>query len=221
MPESLDLLILSLGKALANPTDGRYKRVPLGNANFKTHVIDAPGGLALLQACGYERNGDALCLRKMDEMVLTLAISALEGARGSAHYLDAKSEMLLVSALGASKADFDVAEKARRARAAAKVPLEPTDGAAGNTLLCFHIGSRKADRVRCVWRRFESWNTLGDLFAYVDSTTPLEIGTTGALFDVTLTAPVKLEQADSGRTLQMLGLWPTGHLSIMPILAAA
>lgn len=220
MPESLDLLITSLSKVAANPTDGRYRRVPLGNANFRAHVVDAPGGLELLKAVGYAREADALYLQAYDATVLTLALSALEAARGSSHYLDAKSEQRLVKALGESKDDWDAAERARRAQAAARVPQEPPDGAAGNTLLCFHLGAKR-DRSRCVWRRFESWCTLEDVCAYVEATTPFQIGRTAELFDITLAAPSRLDRSEAGRTLQHLGLWPSGHIQVQLIVGAA
>lgn len=219
MPESLDLLITSLSKVAANPTDARYRRVPLGNANFRKHVVNAPGGLELLKAVGYEKDGDALYLKSYDQTVLCLALSALEGARGSSHYLDAKSEQLLMQALDESKGEWDEAERARRAKAAERVPAEPADGAAGNTLLCFHLGAKR-DRSRCVWRRFESWSTLEDVCAYVEATTPFQIGRTAELYDITLATPTKLERADNGRTLQVLGLWPSGHIQVQPIVSA-
>lgn len=220
MPDSLDILITSVGKVLTNPSDPRYRRVPLGNANFKRHVVNAPGGLELLEAVGYERDGDALVLRSRDELVLALALSALEGARGSSVYLEARSEALLLRALDESRLDWDEAESSRRALAAARVPVEPADGAAGNTLLCFHLGAKR-DRSRCVWRRFESWNTLADVVAFVEATTPFQVGRTAELFDVTLSSPAKLVDADAGRTLQGLGLWPSGHVRVQPLVAAA
>ncbi|KAG8462149.1 hypothetical protein KFE25_011599 [Diacronema lutheri] len=220
MPQSLDLLIASLSKVAASPGEARYRRVPLGNANFRAHVVDAPGGLELLHAVGYEKRGDALVLSTADEAVLALALSALEAARGSSHYLDAKSEQLLVQALGASRDEWDQAERDRRAAAAAKVPVEPADGAAGNTLLCFHLGEKR-DRSRCVWRRFESWSTLEEVCAYIESTTPFQIGRTAELLDITLSPPAKLQRSDGGRTLQVLGLWPSGHIQVQPIVASA
>lgn len=219
MPDSLDLLITSLGKVASNPGEPRYRRVPLNNANFKAKVVDAPGGLDLLKAVGYEREGDALVLRAHDDTVLILALSALEDARRSGSYMDAKSEQLLMQALDESKSEWDEVEKARRARAAAKVPKEPEEGAAGNTLLCIHLGER-SDRSRCVWRRFESWNTLEDLYAFVESITPFEMNKSAELWDITLATHNKLDHSDIGRTLQVLSLWPTGHVKVQPIVTA-
>lgn len=221
MPESLDLLCTSLGKVLSNPNEPKFKRVPLRNPNFAKHVMDAPGGLELLSAIGYERDADALVLRAHDETMLTLALSALEAARGSELYRDAKSEQLLVLALTESQTEWDQAERDRRADAATRVPAEPADGAAGNTLLCFHLGTKR-DRSRCVWRRFESCNTLKDVCAYVEATTPFVLGRTAEIYDITLAAtPEKLDGAKLTLTLQNLGMWPSAHIQVRPIVGAA
>jgi len=217
MPASLDLLITSLTRVLAHPGDPKYQRVPANNPNFKQHVVNAPGGMELLYAVGYEKEGDALVLRTHDGSVLSLALSALEAQRSSSHYVEAKEEAILSEALQASKAEWNEAEKARRAAAAARVPKEPEDGAAGNTLLCFHLGNSR-DKSRCIWRRFESWNTLEDVCAFVESMTPFRVGETAHLYDITLATPTRLdERADLGRTLQVLNLWPSGHLRVTPI----
>lgn len=221
MPQSLDLLITSLTRVLAHPGDPKYQRVPVNNPNFKQHVVDAPGGMELLAAVGYERRDDALVLRAHDQSVLELALSALEGERAGSRYVEAKEEALLSEALQASRAEWDESERARRAAAAARVPKEPEDGAAGNTLLCFHLGKSK-ERSRTIWRRFESWNTLEEIIAFVESTTPFVVGKTAHLYDITLATPTRLdERLEIGRTLQVLNLWPSGHLRVQPIVSAA
>jgi len=213
MPDSVDILITSIGRVLAHPHEAKYKRVPLSNSKFKTHVADAPGGLELLRAVGYEREDNALVLQRHDEALLTMGLSALEAARRSTSYLDAKSEQMLVKALQESKSEWTEAERSRRDAAARRVPNEPPEGAAGNTLLCIHLGDSN-DKNRCMWRRFESCNTLEEVVAYVESQTPFQIGTNAELIDVTLATPKPLGRDNYGRTLQVLDLWPSGHIRV-------
>ena len=53
----------------------------------------------------------------------------------------------------------------RRAAYARRVPDEPPEGAAGNALLCVHLG--EANGGAQTWRRFQACDTLEDLLNYV------------------------------------------------------
>lgn len=213
LPESVDILITSVGRVLAFPEDPKYRRVALTNAKFRAHVADAPGGIELLEALGYKRQDQLLVLGSFDAQLLAFALERLEDARRSRSYQDARSEQLLVKALQESEQEWTEAERARRARAERKVPREPPDGAAGNTLLCIHLGESSAES-RNIWRRFESCNTLEEVAAFVESRTPFQVGVNAELVDVTMAAPRKLDKACFDRTLQALDLWPSGHIRV-------
>ena len=100
-------------------------------------------------------------------------------------------------------------EAAARRRFLAKVPEEPAQGEAGNTLLCFHVSGRK------VWRRFESCSTVHDLLNYVRSLPDVDPRAGVELTNVTTAPAVLLSRPHlAGLTLQGLDLWPSGHLKV-------
>ena len=114
----------------------------------------------------------------------------------------------MAAVLDLSATEYDAEASRRRAAYLARVPDEPAEGAAGSSLLCFHVGES------ATWRRFDSANTLEDLLNFARSlpgAPPREL----ALSNVTLAPPTPLDlETQLGLTLQRLDLWPTGHLQV-------
>jgi len=113
-----------------------------------------------------------------------------------------------MQALSMSEDQFESEQAKRRAEFRQRVPEEPPEGQAGNSLICFHVNEEQ------VWRRFESNNTLEDLIYFARSLkgAPLK---DMAVTNITMAPAVRLDLTTQlGLTLQRLDLWPTGHLRV-------
>jgi len=140
--------------------------------------------------------------------LLWLGKSALEALRSSATYQASKEAAQLDQAIQLSGKEFEEADAKRRAAWLQRVPAEPADGAAGSTLICFHVGGAQ------VWRRFESCNTLEDLTCFARSLpkTPVR-GLTLENVTMSPAKPLDIEK-QKGLTLQYLDMWPTAHVRV-------
>lgn len=204
--EAVDILITSLARALEHPNDEKYRKVNPSNPTFARTVGATPGGIELLWAVGYENVHGHLVLQKRDAALLWLGKSALEAVRSSSSYQASKEAAHLDQALNLSGQEYEQEDARRRAEWLKRVPEEPAEGAAGNALICVHVGDKQ------VWRRFESCNTLEDLACFVRSLPGVPVrGLT--LTNVTMSPPAPLSlDSQQGLTLQRLDLWPTGHV---------
>merc|ERR1739848_55817 len=193
--------------------EDKFRRVPMHNKNFSLHVGQAPGGVELLQAVGYVDHGPYMVLRTVDVSRISRAKVALGGARNSSQYRDAKEAQQLVSALQQSRIDFEAHESRRKSDLAKLVPDEPPEGAAGSVGLCFHLDDQGVTRK--IWRRFESHDTLQDLYNYVGSLRQLG-SDKWQLLNITMSRaePTLLAPERKGVTLQNLDLWPVGHVLV-------
>ena len=206
--QAVDILITSLNRALEHPNDEKYRRVNPSNPAFAATVGATPGGVDMLYAVGFEPVHGHLVLQKRDPALLWLGKSALETVRTSGQYQASKEAVQVEAALGLSEKSYSEEDHKRRAQWAAKVPAEPAEGEAGNSLICCHVGGGH------VWRRFESCSTLEDVANFVRSLpgTPLS----GLkLSNVTMSPEVPLDlEMQKGLTLQRLDMWPTGHVRV-------
>jgi len=150
-----------------------------------------------------------LVLQSRDTALLWLGKSALEAARGRSDYQASKERGELQHALEMSSGEYEAELSRRRAEYGQRVPDEPAEGQAGNSLICFHMPADKQ-----VWRRFESCCTLEDLLNFVRSR-PEAPASGVKLSNVTMNPPVPLDlSAQLGLTLQRLEMWPTGHVRV-------
>jgi len=209
-PNSVDILITSLRKVSLSPHD--VSRVPVHNKNFQKNVLGVPGGVELLQACGYVDQGQYLVLKKVDVGRIQEAKRALEHARDhSISYQTAKESQDLDLAIAQSKEAYKQKNAERKEELAELVPEEPPEGAAGNVKLCFHFKDKGEERK--IWRRFESHDTLKDLINYVGSLKEFS-SQRWQLVNVTMSPREVLSPSRNGTTLQNLDLWPVGHVLV-------
>jgi len=209
-PKAVDILITSLGKVLQD-TD-KYRRIPLHNKNFQENVVQADGGIELLNFVGYVDQGTYMVLRNVNLNRIREAKSALEQVRNhSLTYRDAKEADQIQLAILTSKEDFEEQQVRRKAALLKMVPQEPAEGTAGSVRICFHLKDGGTERK--VWRRFESHDTLEDVYNYVGSLKELETER-WQLVNVTMSPPILLNPEKQRFTLQKLDLWPVGHLLI-------
>lgn len=207
--EAVDTLILSLSKVLEHPQEERYRKVNISNRAFQERVASAPGGMEFMYAVGFEPMHGFLVLQSRDLALLWIGKSALEKARGASDYAASKERAELQHALALSNGEYEAELSKRRAAFGARVPDEPAEGLAGNSLICVHLPGE-----RQVWRRFESCSTLEDLLNFVRSCPEAPLNGV-KLSNVTMSPPAPLDlRTQLGLTLQRLEMWPTGHVRV-------
>uniref|UniRef100_A0A7S4C5G1 PUB domain-containing protein n=2 Tax=Chrysotila carterae TaxID=13221 RepID=A0A7S4C5G1_CHRCT len=207
-PLAVDTLITSLSKVLDHPHEEKYRKVNISNKAFQERVASAPGGIDFMYAVGFEPVHGHLLLQSRDPALLWIGKSALEQQRLTGTYQRAKEALELEQALSMSQGAYESEVSKRRAASLARVPEEPAEGLAGNSLICVHVGDSQ------VWRRFESCNTLEDILHFARSIPGAPLGK-ATMHNITLNPAVDLDlERELGLTLQRLELWPTGHVRI-------
>lgn len=231
-PPALDVLLLSLRKAIADPTMKRTRKIDVNDQVYRKTVADASGGRDLLYACGYRPDGKLtepgslgyLVLEHFDASVLARAIQVLEQAQSSEAYLRAAAQRK--EEHDAARARIAAEESARVQRAAhrAKVPHEPEAGGtvygtSSVSQIDVHISGEEK-----VSRRFESQDTLAHLEHFIRSLAmcPGDDPEVDLLIeDVTTSPPRSLDlDIEGGETLYALGLWPLAHVRVRTLAAA-
>ena len=204
-PAALEVLLISIGKVLAQPDAERFRKIQLSNANFRKTVAAAPGGIELLMAVGYELMHGYLVLQFVSRGVLVGAQAALEAQKQGATYRRAKEQAQQTNATEHARQQRVADAASRRAAFLAKVPAEPLLGEAGSCKICVHVG----DALH--WRRFGSWHTLKDLQNFCASLVDGEV----SLSNITTRPAQRLDLAThGGDTLQRLDMWPSGHVQV-------
>lgn len=193
-----------------------------------------------MYTCGYTPMHGHLVLQRFDRGLVSLGVSLLEAQTKSTAYMASKERSDFERAIRASEGEAKEIAEARRASFAALVPPEPPEGEGGSSKLCFHLSpAGRSEEVKTVapaptmrtmegvkvstqpkvtdaqWRRFESWRTVEDLYNYVRS---IERGVSPEVVLVKCSPrPEIVLDEDEFRTksLESLGLWPSGHLRIV------
>jgi len=228
-PDALDILHSSLTKVLQQPHNERLRKVNVTQGTFKERV-GRGAGVELLHSVGYEPMHGHLVLQKHDPTILELALRALDLARSSQKYIEAKAAMNTARAQQHAHEKLAAAAAARRAAHLAKVPAEPEGDTVGdrasstciisvrlassaNTTRTTEEGHVVSSAERVGKRRFDSDNTLDDLVNYVRSLPGVPEGEL-LLANVT-TGRVVLEPAQQGAlSLFALDLWPRGQVEV-------
>lgn len=213
-PAALDLLYMSLTKVAESPLNERLRKVNI--AAFKARIQN-PAGIELLHTAGYEPMHGFLVLQKLDPVMIGAAIAALADSRSSTSYIDAKAELDGAQARRMAAEQDAAAAAAKRAAALAKVPAEPKPGDDRESSSCVITvsvaGASDAPAARTT-RRFDSDNTLTDLFNFIQSLpgTPVDAFTV----ENTTTRPVRVLDpvAQAQMSLYALDLWPRGQVKV-------
>jgi len=220
-PRALDTLRRSLIKLAKDPYSSAYKTIETGTGTlFETVLVEAPGASELLRAVGFVALSSPtprLHITDPDEVVLAMALSALEEAKKTDEYLSAKS--LIIFAEEVSKEVENKGDATERALYGAKIPPEPKagngEGAQSATIrVILHPKLT-------VSRRFDCDDTVGDVINWVGTHSSVVAdrlwqGVWG-LENVTIYPPQLINcSSNSENTLQGSGLWPSGTLRISP-----
>jgi len=210
---AVDILHLSFSKVLSSPHTERFRKVSLAHPAFRDTVGNAPGGMELMFATGWESHHGHLLLQTFDKRLLAVAVEALDEIRAtSAAYRSSKDDALRQKAADLSVQASELEAAKARAAYAKKVPPEPDEGETGSTWLCVHLadGTHK-------WRRFESWNTLSDLESFVRTMLP-QPNVPLKLTNVTTRPSLEMDMdRQRGTTLHGLDLWPSGHVRVTAV----
>ena len=104
--QAVDILIVSLQRAIDHPNDEKYRRVNPSNPVFAKTVGATPGGVEFLYAVGFEPVHGHLVLQRRDPALLWLGKAALEAAKRSGSYQTSKEAVQIEAALAMSQQEY-------------------------------------------------------------------------------------------------------------------
>lgn len=217
-PLAVDTLHRALSAVQKDPANDKYRKIDKTSAGFSRTLEGVPGAEGLLLAMNFHTRGAyTLVLERhlVDQVLLYLGISALEGAKQSKEYIEAKKTIAFAKEIKDIQLAGNVseAEALRRAEYMSKCPSEPTGGR--GALMQVVI----ADET--VRRRFDGDDVLRDVMNWIGghgSVIPDKIlSREWCLVDLNRypVAPIDC-QLNSEKTLQYIGCWPSGRLEIRP-----
>ena len=225
---AIDTLLRVLTSVKNNPDNPKYRTIDRSNPNYITHVRDKPGAEDFLSAMNYRRIRNELRLERhlLDSTLLYLGISALEQMRLSSEYIEGKltrafhAEMRRV-AKGSGLVSNEMSQQETEVRLGylQECPKEPEEGR--GALMNVYLGE-ETERIEGghVDRRFDSDDTLMDVLNWLGGCYGTELieklySREWCLCDLNRYPMVPLDvERHSGKTLQYLGLFPSGKLGV-------
>ena len=217
-PLAVDTLHRALSAVQNDPANDKYRKIDKMSAGFSRTLEGVPGAEGLLLAMNFHPRGEhTLVLERhlVDQALLYLGISALEGAKQSKEYIEAKKTIAFAKEIKGIQLASNVskAEAVRRAEYMSKCPSEPTGGR--GALMQVVIANET------VQRKFDGDDVLRDVLNWIGghgSVIPDKIlSREWCLVDLNRypVAPIDC-QLNIERTLQYIGCWPSGRLEIRP-----
>jgi hypothetical protein len=215
-PPAVDTLLVALRAIRNDPANDRYRKVDKTTAGYVRTLEGKPGAEDMLRAMNFRARGSGeLVLDRpmVDDALLYLGISALEKARETDQYKEAKQRVRFVKELNEIRMGGNdcEAEALRRAEFIAKCPSEP--GAGAGALIQLTLGD---DVVR---RRFDADDVLGDVTNWIGghgSAIPDQlVARKYVLMDINRYPATPIDTVkNAGKTLQFIGCFPSGRLEI-------
>jgi hypothetical protein len=217
-PLAVDTLHRALSAVQRDPANDMYRKIDKTTVGYKRTLEGVPGAESLLLAMNFHSTGAyALVLERhlVDQALLYLGISSLEGAKQSKEYIEAKKLIEFTKQFKdiQSAGNGSTAEAVRRTEYMAKCPSEPSGGR--GALMQVVI----ADQT--VRRRFDGDDILSDVLNWIGghgSVIPDKIlSREWCLVDLNRypVAPIDCE-LNIDKTLQYIGCWPSGRLELRP-----
>eukprot|EP00588_Corethron_pennatum_P017704 CAMPEP_0194304772 /NCGR_PEP_ID=MMETSP0171-20130528/2405_1 /TAXON_ID=218684 /ORGANISM="Corethron pennatum, Strain L29A3" /LENGTH=424 /DNA_ID=CAMNT_0039056123 /DNA_START=92 /DNA_END=1366 /DNA_ORIENTATION=- len=220
-PRALDALRRAMYTLAREPFSPTHRTIETGKGTMYNEILsDAPGASELLRAVGYVAVSSPtprLHLAKTDEVVLAMAVSALEEAQKSDAYIFAKK--LISFAKEVQKVVQSDIDEAKKLMYSGKIPSETK----------FEMGEgAQLVKVRVilhsdltVTRNFDSDDTVGDMMNWVGTYSPAVAGRLWEgdwqVENITTYPPQSINcKVESKETLQGAGLWPSGTLRLCP-----
>mmetsp|Transcript_6007 Transcript_6007/g.9023 ORF Transcript_6007/g.9023 Transcript_6007/m.9023 type:complete len:291 (+) Transcript_6007:1-873(+) len=236
-PLAVDTLLRAFMFIRQNPNEEKYRKIDRTTAGFQSALEGKPGVMDLLSAMNFIRsNGDSgnysnisnnnqryiiLERARVDMALLYLGISALEEVRKSEEYLAAKQSIQFEKELnrikngeGSDSATSEEDEILKRAEYISKLPTEPSGGA--GALMQISLGANHK-----IMRKFDGDDILLDVIHFIGghgSAIPEKIlSREWCLVDLNQYPSVVLDtELFRNKTLQFIGCWPSGKLSLQP-----
>ncbi|KAI2488914.1 PUB domain [Fragilaria crotonensis] len=216
-PSAVDTLYKALTALRSDPNNPKFRRIDKSNPGYQRSLAVAPGAEALLLVMNFTEVGTTLVLdrSRVDPALLFLGISALEDARNSVEYLEAKRQIQFTNELKEIHMQVNSSEQEalKRASLIAKCPSEPPGGR--GALVQVGFGEE------IIKRRFDGDDVLQDVVNWLG-------GHGSVIPDKLLTrewclvdknrfpiSPIDV-QFNLDKTLQYVGFWPSGKLEIRP-----
>ncbi|KAL9181812.1 hypothetical protein ACHAXT_012155 [Thalassiosira profunda] len=232
---AVDTLLRVLTSVKDSPENPKFRTIDRNNANYVKFVRDKPGAEDLLLAMNYWRipGNDELKLERhmVDAGLLYLGISALEQMRLSPEYLEGKrqrafhAEMRRVARQNGElmqRTGMTEGETAIRLAFLTKCPKEPPEGRGARVEV--HLGQDEAEGIEGgkVSRRFDGDDTLEDVLNWLGGCYGTEVldkirgaSREWCLCDLNRYPILPLDvEKHSRKTLQFLGLFPSGKLGV-------
>lgn len=231
---AVDTLHRALTSVRNSPGEPKYRVIDRSNANYAKFVRDKPGAEDMLLAMNYrhDRARDELRLERhlVDDALLYLGITALEKIRTSDEYAEGKrsrafhAEMRRVAGGNGSamlRIGMTEGETLIRTAFLGKVPKEPLGGGGARIDVFLGDESERIEGGR-VNRRFDGDDTLEDVLNWLGGCYGNELlekirgdSRVWCLCDLNNypILPFDVEK-HGGKTLQYLGLFPSGKLGV-------
>lgn len=216
-PTAVDTLYKALTALRTDPNNQKFRRIDKSNPGYQRSVASAPGAEALLLVMNFTQIGNTLVLdrSRVDPALLFLGISALEDARKSSEYQEAKRQIQFTNEIKTIHLQVNSSEQEAlmRANFISKCPTEPPGGRGALVQVGFGDETIK--------RRFDGDDVLQDVVNWLG-------GHGSAIPDKLLTrewclvdknrfpiSPIDVK-LNLDKTLQYVGFWPSGKLEIRP-----
>jgi hypothetical protein len=218
-PLAVDTLYRALTAIQQDPSNAKFRKIDKTTRGYKRSLESVPGAEALLLAMNFQTHGAySLVLERswVDQALLYLGISALEGAKESEEYKEAKAKLAFQQEIAEIQrlSNASEAEAIRRAEFMAKCPSEPTGGR--GALMQVVISDETTIR-----RKFDGDDVLRDVLNWIGghgSVIPEKIlSREWCVVDINRfpIAPMDCE-LNLDKTLQYIGCWPSGRLELRP-----
>jgi hypothetical protein len=228
---AIDTLLRVLTLVRDHPDNVKYRTIDRTNSNYVRHVREKPGAEDLLLAMNYRRvhNNNELRLERhlVDLTLLYLGISALEQMRISPEYIEAKltrafhGEMRRLANKSGLNGQNEMSQQETDVRLGflQKCPKEPEEGR--GAVMNVYLGE-ETERIEGghAMRRFDSDDILQDVLNWLGGCYGTELieklhSREWCLCDLNRYPMVPLDvERHCGRTLQYLGLFPSGKLGV-------
>lgn len=215
-PLAVDTLYRALTTIQQDPTNEKYRKIDKTTPGYKRSLENVPGAEDLLLAMNFHSRGAySLVLERqwVDQALLYLGISALDGVKQSNEYVEAKAKLEFAKQVKEIQMSGNASEVLRRAEYMAKCPSEPAGGS--GALMQVVI----ADET--IRRKFDGDDVLRDVLNWIGghgSSIPDKIlSREWCLVDINRypIAPIDCE-LNIDKTLQYIGCWPSGRLELRP-----
>lgn len=216
-PTAVDTLYKALTALRTDPNNQKFRRIDKSNPGYQRSLASAPGAEALLLVMNFTQIGNSLVLdrSRVDPALLFLGISALEDARKSSEYQEAKRQIQFTNEIKTIHLQVNSSEQEAlmRANFISKCPTEPPGGRGALVQVGFGDETIK--------RRFDGDDVLQDVVNWLGghgSVIPEKLMTREwCLVDKNRfpISPIDVK-LNLDKTLQYVGFWPSGKLEIRP-----